>query len=596
MAYQIDYKINKGPLNIKVVNPLDVKAGEFTFRFVDVKHPSTTNAQGEVVVTDSLTILRSHWILTDEHGNSWHSDTSIDVRNEQVIPELGLSVNIMQIAAPGTPNSVNNGLISSSISFTDSSKRWLTGVRDLDVPDSPFNWIRSGTYGDKDLTNKKYFDWKMWLDPPQPWDPGQNYEKIIGGTWSPYALTADKIEIKIGPAYNDLSRDKAKLSTLSSVDVVITSDKSKWTRCPVIETCPDPNLAQGRGVQLMLRESPSIDKDGNFAASMNLPDSDKPEDPNYISAKGMGWFPGYAINLETGERLNVIYGENSWLSGDNGRDMKWNPSKRLTDKNGIPVSGGMHYLYIMNPTRINYVGNIFNTPAYDAGRYYRDSLVGVGIANGGLPENVRLSGVYASTLWVNIPLMADSIWLPEGNDAHVKIRIAKPYRRYFSEQTLHPDNPTEENNFNPMFKFNTDAFEPVAYSPKTNNQDLDMISVVPNPYYAYADGPGYERNQLDTRVKITNLPSRCTVTIYNISGSLIRQYNVDKSVISNPSTSTSGVDTDAKTSIDWDLKNFAGIPVASGIYLIHVKETGGRHGERVVKWFGAMRPIDLNTF
>ena len=60
MAYQIDYKINKGPLNIKVVNPLDVKAGEFTFRFVDVKHPSTTNAQGEVVVTDSLTILRSH--------------------------------------------------------------------------------------------------------------------------------------------------------------------------------------------------------------------------------------------------------------------------------------------------------------------------------------------------------------------------------------------------------------------------------------------------------------------------------------------------------------------------------------------------------
>jgi hypothetical protein len=594
MAYNIDYTINNGPLNIKVINPLDVKGGEFTLRFVDVKHPSSTNAQGEVVITDSLTILSASWILTDDNGNAWHSEKAINVRNEQIIPELGLSVDIVQIASPGAAGSVNNGLIRSSLTYTDSSQRWLSGVPDLDVPDSPFNWIRAGVYRDK--ANKKYSDWKMWLDPPQPWDPGQNYEKIIGGTWSPYALTADKVDIKTGPAYDDLSRNQAKLDMLASVDVVITSDKSKWTRCPVLETSPDPSLAQGNASQLKLRESPSIDKDGNFAASMTMPDSDNPDDPNYISAKGMGWFPGYAINLETGERLNVMYGENSWLSGDNGRDMKWNPSNRFTDNNGIPVFGGMHYLYIMSSTTVNYVGNYFNSPAYDAGRYYRDSLQGVGNANGGLPDNVRLSGVYASTMWVNIPVMADSIWLPDGNDARIKIRIAKQYRRYFSEQTLEPTNPKEANNFNPMFKFNTASFEPVAFSPDANNTDLDMISIVPNPYYAYADGPGYERNQLDTRVKITNIPERCVVTIYNISGTLIRQYNVDKTGISNPSSSINGVETDAKTSIDWDLKNFAGIPIASGLYLIHVKETGGRNGERVVKWFGAMRPIDLNTF
>jgi len=97
-------------------------------------------------------------------------------------------------------------------------------------------------------------------------------------------------------------------------------------------------------------------------------------------------------------------------------------------------------------------------------------------------------------------------------------------------------------------------------------------------------------------VKITNIPEQCVVTIYNISGTLIRQYNVDKSGINNPSASTSGNDTDPKTSLDWDLKNFAGIPIAGGLYLIHVKETGGRSGERVIKWFGAMRPVDLNTF
>ena len=36
---------------------------------------------------------------------------------------------------------------------------------------------------------------------------------------------------------------------------------------------------------------------------------------------GMGWFPGYAIDLGTGERLNMAFGEDSWLSADNGKDM-----------------------------------------------------------------------------------------------------------------------------------------------------------------------------------------------------------------------------------------------------------------------------------
>jgi hypothetical protein len=119
---------------------------------------------------------------------------------------------------------------------------------------------------------------------------------------------------------------------------------------------------------------------------------------------------------------------------------------------------------------------------------------------------------------------------------------------------------------------------------------LDLINIVPNPYYAYDD---YERNQLDNRVKITNLPTKCTVTIYNMSGTMIRQYKIDKSGIPQPRSSNSGLNTDAKTSIDWDLKNFAGIPIAGGVYLIHVKADG--LGERTIKWFGILRPVDLNS-
>ena len=74
---------------------------------------------------------------------------------------------------------------------------------------------------------------------------------------------------------------------------------------------------------------------------------------------------------------------------------------------------------------------------------------------------------------------------------------------------------------------------------------------------------------------------------------MISQYNVDKSGITEPRSSTQGINTDSKTSIDWDLKNFAGIPIAGGVYLIHVK--ADNLGERTIKWFGILRPVDLNS-
>ena len=30
----------------------------------------------------------------------------------------------------------------------------------------------------------------------------------------------------------------------------------------------------------------------------------------------MGWFPGYAVDIETGERLNVIFSEDSWSTSE----------------------------------------------------------------------------------------------------------------------------------------------------------------------------------------------------------------------------------------------------------------------------------------
>jgi len=126
---------------------------------------------------------------------------------------------------------------------------------------------------------------------------------------------------------------------------------------------------------------------------------------------------------------------------------------------------------------------------------------------------------------------------------------------------------------------------------------------VPNPYYAYSAYEGTlvagvtVQPQLDNRVKIVNLPPRCTISIYTVNGILVRKFNRDVAA-----DNSYGADTDGKnfeTSQDWDLKNHKSVPIASGLYLIHVEAkdaSGNVIGERTLKWFGVMRPIDLDSF
>ena len=45
---------------------------------------------------------------------------------------------------------------------------------------------------------------------------------------------------------------------------------------------------------------------------------------------------------------------------------------------------------------------------------------------------------------------------------------------------------------------------------------------------------------------------------------------------------------------DWDIKNQSGIPVASGLYIIYVDVPGV--GEKILKWYGVMRPLDLQSY
>jgi len=131
-----------------------------------------------------------------------------------------------------------------------------------------------------------------------------------------------------------------------------------------------------------------------------------------------------------------------------------------------------------------------------------------------------------------------------------------------------------QNHNKPMYQFNTAKIATKRNDLPTAKAALNLIRVVPNPYYGNS---AYEFGQLENLVKITNLPRLCTVSIYSVNGNLVRRITKDNEI----------------TYLDWDLKNQYGIPIASGAYIVHINAPG--IGEKVVKFFGALRPQDLNS-
>ncbi len=558
IAYRAKYQAGFGPINMKVIDPLSVIPDNYYLRIDSVY---SVNTRGNIVKAD--------WELMNEAGKTWKSDTTIDIRDEQLLLDLGLSITWEQVPEPGDSVAVNNGLLGSSITYPDSSNQWLSGIVDNDTPPgSEFNWIRSGTY--KDDENVSFNDWDMSPDPADPWDAGEYYERVINGTWAPYGMVAHSDQSQYGPAWKSISKIVATLNNTASIDVVFTPNKDLWTRCPVIEMCDDPALSEGNIERFDIRGSQSVDKDGNFAAVGSGPSTD-PNAANYISETGMGWFPGYCINVETGERLNIMFGENSYLAEDNGRDMVFNPTSNYFRDQGTVVMGGMHFVYIMahkGLMKTEQQGQVYtyNADAYDAGAKIMSAMRLT-------PLLVYQRMVFGSSMWVGMPIpgfQKEDDWLSQ--EAKVSMRVAKPYRKYYSV-ALDTTSTDTENDNNPLYAFSTGGLE-VTYSVDKLMLDLDEIGVVPNPYYGYSS---YEANPLDNRVRIINLPEQCIVSIFAMNGTLIRQYTKDEPV----------------TYIDWDLKNFAGIPISGGAYLIHI-EAG--NDERIIKWFGTMRPVDLNTF
>ena len=566
-ADEVTYAAGKGPVDIKVIDPLNLIADEYELRFVKDANNRLDSATWEL---KSLST-----------GEVYTSEESITLGYEQLFPDLGFSIDIEQYvhqtvlvktdpASAGGAAERSTNLISWSLEYADPTKAWLTGMPDQDG-NSEFNWIRSGTQiSDPATPDGDYNDY-------QGLDDQQQFEGIANGTFAPFRLMGSQPVPNspvggVGEASGAVRSYNGMLE-LHSIDVVYTRDKSLWTRCVVLETQESATLAEGGVSKLRPRAAASIDKEGRQAGDAGY----NSNEGDLVNATGMGWFPGYVIDLETGERLNVAYGEDSWLAGDNGRDMMFNPTSTFSQGLGSWVAGGKHYLYIFRNQDIVTEPIIMANDAnpvtqYDNGQTVWDKM-----------NNASQRGqLWRSCMWVGIPMTIPGTTFL-GTDAILKVRVETDYERYatggnvvnFVSSITNNNEAASQNEWFNLYKFNTNSVATGKGVLDQAETALDIINVVPNPYYAYSN---YESSRLDSRIKITNLPDKCTVKIYNVGGSLIRTLTKD----------------DPLTSIDWDLKNINGVPIAGGVYIIHVDVP--EVGEKVIKWFGALRPPDLTNF
>lgn len=524
---ELTYQAGFGPIEAYVIDPLNVIEANYVVRL------------------DELPDGDYEWMLDmfDFSGNlmtTCSSDHSISTPFDQVFPELGIALKIQQTLAAGDQSQPMLGYLGSEKYYENSSHQWLGGVSDLDEPNA-YNWIRSGTQIDEYYIYNDYSDAGIFID------PNEDFENMLSGTWAPYRLVATG---ENGPAYANAFITLAKLEYLPGVDVVFTSDKSLWSRCPVIETCDDELLSEGNAVKMTLRNHASVDKNGSSGTPEAIYDG-------FIT--GMGWFPGYAVNVETGERLNIAFGEDSWLGSENGNDMILNPTAATEALNQV-LFGGKHFIYVFD-----HRGDDVSTdmPAYDEGRWMHDQLAS------GTMTNLR--NVYRAALYVSIPLAVDGeTWL--SNECIVSLRVTSPLKNNYS--TFGASVP--ENNNYPMYRFSTMGYAAVVRDEATMKEALELINVVPNPYYAMG---AYEEDVTENRIKITNLPPTCTIRIFTVDGTLIRHFDRNNEVF---------------TWQDWDLKNTAGKRISGGLYLIHIDVPG--IGTKSLKWFGSLGTITTNDF
>ena len=205
---------------VSAITDVEVEGAFVDIRYTDHDPNDTLYWQNVGIAVKNIGArMVNNWYLVDlTEPDTIYSDTTTVYENEQLFIERGLSINVSQVYQFGriwagqyydnkndgtdpwhdyyTVVANNNGVITSSIEYTDPNQPWMSGLRDVDVPGSFLNWIRSGTYVDMSEGNSSANDYNMSSQQygasgkSQPWDPNENWEKIANRSWAPALLSS----------------------------------------------------------------------------------------------------------------------------------------------------------------------------------------------------------------------------------------------------------------------------------------------------------------------------------------------------------------------------------------------------------------------
>ncbi len=124
-----------------------------------------------------------------------------------------------------------------------------------------------------------------------------------------------------------------------------------------------------------------------------------------------------------------------------------------------------------------------------------------------------------------------------------------------------------------VFNISTSDVVATRNDATTAAEALDLIGISPNPYKGFS---AYEVDLTSDKARFTNLPTRASIKVFSLAGTLVK--TIEKN---SPSAS-----------LEWDLTTDEGLPLASGMYLIHVDVPGV--GEKVIKFGFIKKRIQLD--
>ena len=334
----VNYCAEGAPFEIEVLTPKNPPEGEFLVIFEEVD-PTEFLLKYKIYLNES--IIAEEAIPTSLFN-------SHDTFYGKTVSEYGIKLLVNSADDPGDfEDDETNGAIGQQITFADGNN-WLTILGDK-------TQLGSNEF---DIIDTEYGDVFFNIDPYQA------FSNFGPANFAPFSLcrySYDQFSPYLGPGWwhsaNEIATKKNTIDKLNNVDIVLTADKTLWSRCIVVESSnqhyEDLGIsANGNKENFEIRNDPSVgrfDSDGN-----GLADADG-------TGTGMSWFPGYALDVETGQRLNIFFSENSSYGDadpfddtrcNNSDDMMWNPSADLSlGLGGIggiydAYVGGQHYIYV----------------------------------------------------------------------------------------------------------------------------------------------------------------------------------------------------------------------------------------------------------